>query len=232
VVSGGPLHTLGWLHRCYDTLVTDPAGHAPHSAVGGTTGGLLHWSAENDLGAAMLEYALRAGDQETLLRAVSHLRRAQIVVPRAANPQAVVLTNLGLALCATYDHTGRETDLDDAIRVLRHARTAAIEAQVDMDEPASGLPSIPTRLLARALHRRFELTGRQGDLHEAGAVLASVPDPAGPGKPSESTEQWRPVLVRDACPQEGVTYRELGSLRLPGRDRGDDRTYRLPGLDM
>lgn len=202
------MHTLGWLHRCYDALVTDgprqPA-RGPATGVPGMAAGLMHWSVENDLGAAMLEYALRAGDRRTLRRALGHLRRARLIAPRAAYAQAAVLTNLGLALCEMFQHTGRDTDLDDAIRMLRVALAAALATSAvdgSPQQPASDLAGTPMRLLAKALHRRFELAGRQCDLYEAGAVLSSaihLDDPPDRSSDARHTTvgDWQPVLVRD-----------------------------------
>jgi len=211
VDSGGPVHTLSWLHRCYEALVMDgprPPARSPAAGVPGMAAGLTHWSVENDLGAAMLEYALHAGDHSTLRRALGHLRRAWMIAPRAAYAQVIVLTNLGLALCGTFHHTGRDADLDDAIGMLRAALAAALDTSDLGGEgasarPAPGLASTLMRLLARALHLRFELAGRQSDLYEAGLVLASAthlrgdPDARSTNVRHGTDDDWQPVLVRE-----------------------------------
>lgn len=215
------MHTLGWLHRCYEALVVDgprpPARTAP--GVPGMAASLTHWSVENDLGAAMLEYALHAGDHRTLRRALGHLRRARVIAPQAAYAQVVVLTNLGLALCGAFHHTGCDADLDDAIGTLRAALAAALDTSDPGGEHASATPARSSatpacpsatpppslantlmRLLARALQLRFELAGRQSDLHEAGAVLSSATHLSGE-RPTHVRHgiyhDWQPVLVRE-----------------------------------
>lgn len=205
------MHTLGWLHRCYEALVMDgprPPARSPAAGVPGMAASLTHWSVENDLGAAMLEYALHAGDHGTLRRALGHLQRARVIAPQAAYAQVVVLTNLGLALCGTFHHTECDTDLDDAIGMLRAALAAALDTSDVGGEgspvrPAPSLTSTLMRLLASALHLRFELAGRQSDLYEAGAMLSSAahlrgnPEERSTNVRQATSDDWRPVLVRE-----------------------------------
>ncbi len=178
-----------------------PPARSPAAGVSGTAAaGLTHWSVENDLGAAMLEYALHAGDPGTLSRALGHLRRARVIAPQAAYAQVVVLTNLGLALCGTYHHTRCDSDLDDAIGTLRGALAAALDTS-GTGSSASPTPSLTgtlLRLLAKALQLRFELAGRQYDLLEASAVLSSATRLSGETSPNPRRETyWQPVLVRE-----------------------------------
>ena len=85
----------------------------------------------------------------------------------------IYLSNLGGGLSVRFARTGREADLEEAIRFFQQA--------VKATPPDS--PDLPGRLdnLGMGLRDRFERTGREADLEEAirvsqQAVKATPPD--------------------------------------------------------
>ncbi|MFJ4682649.1 CHAT domain-containing protein [Streptomyces sp. NPDC088789] len=136
------------------------------------------------LGSALILLRHRDGaTPEQCDEVVDICRRARPGHPEGPAPTG---HRLALALLLRSQHTGRVTDLDEAVAVLTETLT---EARTPTET------TILRNLLGNALRARAAMTGAKEDLDAAAATIALAPDaPGSPSLPGHPSLQGHPTL--------------------------------------
>jgi tetratricopeptide (TPR) repeat protein len=110
-------------------------------------------------GARSFKGYLRTGNIQLLETAIAHFSRDVEAVPADDPRRPGRLSNVGVALSARFDRSGRQPDLDQAIEAFREAASSA--AADDSGQP------VYLDNLGNALEARFSITGHLADLDQA-----------------------------------------------------------------
>lgn len=123
------------------------------SLVNGTTN-VTQWSVTlTCIGVVMLERAKQTGEKVDVERAIEYHHKSLSIIPKGSSKH-LALSNLGQSLLESFNHTGSQAELEDAIALQRECLVMR----------ANYLPALGS--LAATLLKRCETTGKVADLDE------------------------------------------------------------------